>query len=207
MAVELGHWTTGPNDPISLGVWTEEALDDLYEVMADPQLRMLLGSETIALIERMRDAPRRGSPIWRNISRMEIDPVSYFGAPEGYFRDAKTGLIVVYEDEIPGKKPYWVIEVPHPPGAFTYGELALLHVLLNAAMNRMVENRELLSRKQRELAAYKLAETVESLEMILMLHQVDEETAKKLKRAALELLARDQNPARAQVLKSRLTEL
>jgi hypothetical protein len=210
MTVELGHWTTGPNDPISLGVWTEEVLDDLYVVVDNPQLRMLMGPEALRLIERMRDAPRRQPPYWARISRMRIDPQPYFEAPEGHFIDANTGQIVVYEDEIPGQDPYWVIEKPHPPGAFTFGELVALHFILTNTLRKIADERELLSRKQRELAAYKLAESIDDLGRVIMVHQVDEHTAAQLKQAALETLARDQNPmdpSRAQSLKDRLTEL
>lgn len=195
-------------DPIALGPWADETLEDLEKVMADPQLRLLMGAETIRLIERMRDAPRRESPIFKRVRRADIDPTPFFEAPEGHFRDAKTGGLVVYEDHPSLGKPYWVMEKPHPKGAFTFGELARLEALLWAAGRRMADEREFLSHKQREWAAHGLVEAADTLSVVIALHQVDPETAEKLKRKALEILAREDNPTlvscRIRALKRRL---
>lgn len=212
----LGHWTSGPSDPISLGVWADETLEDLDRVMGDPQLKLLLGADAIQLIGRMRDAPRREGPIFKRVRREDIDPQPYENAPEGHFLDARTGSIVVYEDHPDVIKwaegnPYWSMELPHPEGAFTLGELARLEALLWAISQRLVDERELLSPDQRQLATA-VPEAANTLAMILAIHQLDPETSEKMKRTALEIIAkRDENPGprtqgrgRVQTLKRRL---
>lgn len=200
------YWTLSPTDRLDLAStpWPAEVSEDLAAVMADPQLRLLVGSAIPKLMDRALTAPRRTGRLFTEVRRDSVEPVEYEGASDGWYKDALTGDEIVHETD--GR---WLRVTPPPEGAFTVGELVRLNQEFDEALERLALAAEagLLSQSQRELAAHRLGESGENLEMriaILKLQPTPEE-AMAIKRSALEILAdSDDNPG---AVKRRLLSL
>lgn len=184
------YWDVPPTEPTDVP-WADELLADLEPAFADPQMRILLGAETLALLDRLATAPRRAK-YFERVSEREIRPVEYPGADPGWYLDTRSGRKVVYEDEIPGAAPHWVRETTFPEGAITVGELVRLEWLLWGAVERAVDLADagVLDDDQR-LAALAIVEAADHLSLRLRLAQMhpDPETAEQIKQSALEILA------------------
>lgn len=181
------YFTEAPTDPVDVGAWGQEVQDTLEAVRADPQLRLLMGPRVWELAERLRTAPRRSKFFQRVRAGTHVEPVAVDGADEGWYRDAISGQWVVQEED-----GSWYLEVPHPVGAFTLGEMAELESLLWAGAERLAAAAQqgMLDRQQRE-AAVGVVEAADNLAMRLAIHKwhPDPETAAQVKRQALEVLA------------------
>jgi hypothetical protein len=187
------YWDVAPTDPTDVP-WAEELLDDLRPALEDPQIRLLMDAETLRLIHRLDTAPRRDK-YFERVDRIEIDPVEYPGAEDGWYFDRLSGRHVVLEDHpvvTRGGPPYWVRERPFPEGAITVGELVRLEWLLwrVAETAAKLAEDDLLTRSQRKIAV-ELVEAADHLTMRLHIKQMhlDPKKAEELKRAALEMIA------------------
>lgn len=181
------YFDEGPNEPIDLGVWREEVLNDTKAASTDPQLRLLLGARTRELLNRVATAPTRSKYFERVRAGIHIEPVEVEGAEEGWYRDAVSGRWVVQEDD-----GTWYRDVEHPPGAFTLGEMVELEARLWGAGEALAQAAEagLLDHRQRE-AAVGVVEAADNLQMRIMIHKwhPDEATRREAKRTALEIIA------------------
>lgn len=190
MATEHHFGDTPPTAGVDLhGPMAAEVASDVAPALRDPQLRMLMGARTLQLLKRLKDSPRR-KKMFERVRRDQIEPVEIVDADEGWYRDAKTGRWVVYEDQLRGE-PYWVRECPFPRGVFTFGELAELDYRLWGAGEAFAEAAQggLLDTKQRKAAA-KLLDAAENIQMRLAVAKwrPDPKQAQKIKRQALEVL-------------------
>lgn len=183
------YWEKAPTDGVDVRVWGEEVLEDTAAARADPQLRLLLGARTLALLERVASAPQRDKWFER-VSRMQIEPLEVPDADEGWYRDAKTGQWVVYEDLF--DPPYWVRELPYPPGAFTIGELVELEARLWGAGEAFAQASEqgLLDERQKQ-AALGVIEAADNLQLRIAIKKwhPDQETRERVKRDVLNMIA------------------
>lgn len=191
------YWTRSTGDTIDLvgTPWVDDVTAQVNRVVADPQLRILVGPRVLELLERANKAPRRQGPMFTKVSRADIQPEPYEGASEGWFRDALTGNEVVQEDD-----GTWYRVTPPPAGAFTVGELVRLDCELKAAHGRLADAAAagVLTRKQRELAGPDLGDVTEDVEMRVGLQkmQLTPEEEQEFKRKVLTTLAeRHANPA------------
>lgn len=187
------YWDVPPTEPTDVP-WADELLEDLRPALKDSQIRLLLDSQTLHLIDRLATAPRR-QKWWERVDRSEIDPVEYPGADEGWYLDRISGRHVVLEDHpavTRGGPPYWAREMPFPEGAIEVGELVLLESLLWAATEKAADLAEdgILSSAQRKVAV-ELVEAADHLSMRLKIAQMhlDPERAEEMKRTALEMIA------------------
>lgn len=183
------YWSRAPTEAIDVP-WAEELLNDLAPAMGDPQVRLLVDAETLALLERLATAPRRRK-YFERVGRSGIRPVEYAGAEEGWYLDDRSGRKVVLEDD-----GQWFRETSYPPGAVTIGELVRLEWLLWLAAENAAKIAEegLLDRRQRK-SALALVEAADHLALRLKVEQLhpDPEKAEEIKRSVLETIAREPN--------------
>ncbi len=188
------YFEQAPTEGVSLGVWGDEVIEETAAARADPQLRLLLGRRALELLDRLASAPRR-EKMFERVSRMLIEPIEVPDADEGWYRDAKTGDWVVYEDQF--DPPYWVREIPHPPGAFTVGEMVELEALLWGAGEAFAQAAEngLLDQRQRQ-AAVGVIEAADNLQMRITIKKwhPDQATRDRAKQDALKILAGPDGP-------------
>jgi hypothetical protein len=185
------YWEQAPTEGVDLRPWDEEVLADTKAARADSQLRLLLGSRTLALLDRVATSPQR-SKLFERVSRAQIVPVEFEDADDGWYLDTKTGRKVVYEDQ--GDPPYWIRETAFPPDAFTIGEMVELEARLWGAGEAFAQAAEagLLDGRQRK-AAMGVVAAADNLQLRITIKKwhPDQATRDRVKRDALNILAGD----------------
>ena len=193
------YLTEAPTEGVDLGVWGDEVLKDTEAARHDSQLRLLLGARTLQLLDRLAQAPTRHKYFERVRAGIHIEPVEVFDADEGWYRDAVTGRWVVQEED-----GSWFLEVPHPPGVFTLGEMVELEARLWGASEALAQAAEggFLDTRQRQ-AALGVVEAADNLQMRLTIKKwhPDQQTRNEAKRDALEVLAGERGRPELTVVK------
>lgn len=190
------YWNVPPTAAVEVkGPLRSEVLEFTRAALADPQLRLLMGSKVLSLLGRLESAPTRDR-MFERVPFASIRPVAYEGARPGWYLDEISGLLVVFEDE--ADPPYWSRETPFPAGAFTAGELAALEAELWSAAGRLADATTTLTPTQRQAAigVVEAADDVDLRVTMMNLHLPREEE-EAIKRTILELLGREENPPMA----------
>lgn len=193
-----------PTAPTDTMVWGEEVLDLTEDARRDPQLRMLLGGRTLALLDRVATAPRR-EKFYRRVPPSSVAPVPVDGNEDWDHIDRRTG-----QPLWPRSGGAWVVEEPHPPGAFTLGEMVELEARLWGAGEAFAQAAEqgFLDERQRRYAV-DVVEAADDLSMRLaiMRWKPDEATRERVLREVLKMIVNDEpEPPRPtlRVVKNRL---
>lgn len=179
------RWSRPPTERIGTPAALDESADLIITAMDDKRFRARVGPDLLEMAQRVKSAPVR-SKYYKQVTWDEVDLEPMEGGKPWEYIDHITGHRVVQEDD--GRL---MRELPHPPNAYTLGELVMLEHRLMRALSDLADqaDRQPLSEDEKERAMM-LSEAHEGAELLIALLRVPPEEQDELRVSMIEQLAK-----------------